>query len=169
MITANAFETELALAAYTHDNSIGCLFTFGLSYTPQENNTFHAECEFGEALLKEVQRTLFILYTVKNTWQLLKGQFTLSSMYQDYIAGSTSSAGLGIAISLFNLARMVNGSAPVSDVLGTGFIRLNGNIESVDGIEHKSRAVIDSGRGYKKMLTAEDLNHLYFLDRVLVS
>ncbi len=159
---------DLYLPAYSNAEVSGYLFLFKLNFTSNRINTFEAEDELGNSLLRELDRVLHILYRINKVWQMLQGSFILEGHYSQFKAGATASAGLGIAIALFNLARMINGSRIVSNVIGTGFVRASGHIEKIAGLSSKSRVILNQLGVTHHILTATTIPHLNYLDSILL-
>ena len=164
----DTYSVDLHLPAYSNTEVCGYLFLFRLTFTANNINTFKAEDELGNSLLWELSRVLHILYRINAVWQMLQGSFILEGHYPEFKAGATASAGLGIAITLFNLARMINGSRIVSNVIGTGFIRASGYIEKIAGLSSKSNVVLNQLGKTHHILTAAAIPHLNYLDSKLL-
>ena len=165
---ARVHRADLVLPAYSHLMKLGHLFKFTLEFVPGKNNIFTAEGALGEALNTELIRVLNILYSIDAVWKVLTGKFYLKGCYPQYTAGDTTSAGLGLAITLFNIIRSINGSRQVKDIVGTGFIRIGGGIDLVEGINSKSAAVLRHHDSHCQLLTAKEVSHLRLLDRCLI-
>lgn len=164
---ANSYHINLVLCAYSEKRK-GHIFQFPVIYIPEPENTIHAQCELGNAFLLELLRVLTILNHIKPLWGMIKGRFILDSMYHHISSGDISSSGLGIAIGLFNLARKINGSQTINHITGTGNIRSNGLVEFASAIEIKRKTLEDHFSGKMKLLTSENIDHLYHLDEVLI-
>ena len=163
----NSIKVPLVLPAFSDTKNMGHVFMFELHYKRNIHNVFYAECDLGSTIMQEMKRVTSILYRLNPIWEMLKGDFTLYGSYQSYKAMDIASAGLGIAIALYNLARKLNGSIAVTNLVGTGLIRIDGLVEYVDGIESKAKAVFKHYGLYNKLVTAREIPHLLEIDRKL--
>lgn len=161
--------THIYLPAYT-DNNSGQLFKITMDFTPTNKITkIDATGEIVVHLLS-LFTDILTLFTkfYPSTKHLLTGHYQIYDSHKKHHIIHTESAGLGIAIGIFSLARKLNNSTSLPPLAATGCVMANGNIERVGGIYHKKNATLCSQYNVKKLITPNDIKHIAFLYKTLL-
>ena len=156
------------LAAYTkNDNAKGLVFNMTLTAINNKQESYVANGEMAKTLLPLLKKIVTILKEIQPSWTLLdEYRLILTGNHANYIVKQYDSAGLGLAIGLYNIARKINHSSFVEGIIGTGMIRLDGSVDEVRGISSKTEASIDIPN-FKKLLSKSEISHLSQLHTTL--
>lgn len=145
----------------------GFVFDVTLAALPNSRGGYSSEGKMAGALLPLFKKVADILKSIQPSWNLLNDyHLLLTADYAEYTVKECDSAGLGLAIGLYNVARKINNSSSVEGILGTGMIRLNGSVSEARGVDSKEEASFDTPK-FKKLLTKNDISHLCQLHGLL--
>lgn len=159
---------HIFLVAHTeNDNTKGLVFNILLTAIENKKATYIAEGSMATTLLPLFEKIVFILKKIQPSWKLLDDyQLKLTGDYAQYTVKQYDSAGLGLAIGLYNIARKINHSSFAEGITGTGMIRFDGSVDEVRGISSKKEASLDIPN-FKKLLSKHDITHLSQLHHAL--
>lgn len=159
---------NLFLAAHTKDeNTKGFIFNLQLSAIKNHSESYTADGKMAETLLPLLKKVAHILKEIQLSWTILNDyELKLTGDYPNYDVKQYDSAGLGLAIGLYNIARKINKSSFSEGIIGTGMIRLDGSVSDVRGISSKQSASLNIPN-FKKLLGKNEISHLLQLHSVL--
>lgn len=159
---------QIFLVAHTRDHSAkGLVFNMLLTAIKNKQAAYIADGAMAKTLLPLLEKIIFILKKIQPSWKLLdEYQLKLTGDYGQYTVKQYDSAGLGLAIGLYNIARKINQSSFVEGIAGTGMIRFDGSVDDVRGISSKIQASLDITH-FKKLLSKHEITHLSQLHHVL--
>jgi len=161
--------TSINLVGYAlNDNAIdGVVTPLTIDAAWSDHYVAWAQNSQGQAWLSLFNRLCSILIRINPCWEVLSHcAFYLRYHPNNYQPSECHSAGLGLAIGLFNIVRLLNGSTEVRNVTGTGIVRLDGTVERGQHEAIKKQAI--SQTSGETCLTAVELNHLGQLQSVLM-
>ena len=159
MITEHLF-----LVAHTKDETAkGLVFNMELTAIKNNYGSYSSDGKMARSLLPLFKKIINILQNIQPSWNY---HLTLTGDYAHYDIKQHDSAGLGLAIGLYNIARKINKSSCIEGITGTGMIRLDGSVSDAHGISSKHEASLSIPQ-FKKLVTADDISHLSQLHAIL--
>ena len=159
---------QLFLVAHTKDETAtGLVFNITLTAVKNACGSYSANGKMAQSLLPLFKKIVTILQNMQPCWNILSHyHLSLTGDYPHYDIKQHDSAGLGLAIGLYNIARKINQSSFVEGITGTGMIRLDGSVSDAHGISSKHEASLAIPY-FKKLLTTQDISHLSQLHLIL--
>lgn len=159
---------EIYLPAHGSDLSDGFVFKVELYCEQSDKTSFAAKGCMATFLLPLFQRIFNVLAKQMQSWSVLNNKkYSISADYPEYKIAQTESAGLGIAIGYYHLARKINGSNVINGVTGTGMIRSTGHIQPIVGDAAKLKAAKLNIPNFKKLITPDKIKHINELHQVI--
>lgn len=159
---------EIYLPAHGSDLNDGFVFRIELHCQESDKTSFAAEGYMGTYLLPLFQRIYDVLGNQMFSWGMLDNKkYCIYANYADYKIAQMESAGLGVAVGYYNLARKINGSSVMSGVTGTGVIRSTGHVQPIAGDDAKLKAAKFNIPNFKKLITPDTIKHINELHRII--
>ncbi|MCK5818143.1 MAG: hypothetical protein KAH18_02605 [Psychromonas sp.] len=126
----------------------------------KHDNHVTATGGFASSFLPLFERIRGILLSLQASWRILdQCSINIHAEYPKFRVADFQSAGLGIAVAFYNVARAINGSMIAANITGTGAIRLDGSVTEVRGIISKKHAVKQLPAN-TQLIVPDDIQHL---------
>jgi hypothetical protein len=170
MFSVTHTEQQLYLVGYTSHNNTeqGCAIPLVITADYSVDAGCFAKDSQTRRLVPLLHRISWLMINhgiassiLANCCLQLMGQ---SSGYQ---LGEVDSAGLALAIGLYNIARKLNGSRTNDRITGIGYVRHSGDVEITDKEMIKQHAVRSQNIPVDRVLTYQCVPHLLALQSVL--
>jgi hypothetical protein len=159
------YTTPLYIPAYSAKNH-ALLVTLSLSATPHPAYIVQTHDDVAKTLKRALTRAIHIMSNLNPGWSsLLLQHYQLSAHETNFLVKDTRSAGLPIVISLLNLYRLQQQKAPVTSLIGTGVLRIDGSFDTTYKEDIKKTAINN-----QTLITANTCKHVfelnYFMEKI---
>ncbi len=158
----NQIQQVIHLPAFTGEGQ-GLCFQLTLNcqaFSNKHENNVTATGAFASSFLPFFERIRAILLSLQASWRILdQCSINIHAEYPEFRVADFQSAGLGIAVAYYNVARALNGSTIVPNITGTGAIRLDGSVTEVRGVISKKHAV-EKLPANTQLIVPDDIQHL---------
>lgn len=170
MFSVTHTEQQLYLLGYTSHNNTdhGCAIPLAITTDYSADPGCVAKDDQARALVPLFQRVnrLMINHGIASSI-LANCRFELMVQTSGYQLGEVDSAGLALAIGLYNIARKLNGSRTNDRVTGIGHLRHSGDVEMTDRETVKQHAARARNLPLDGILTCQSVPHVLSLQPVL--
>jgi hypothetical protein len=154
--------TILKIPAYSAENK-ALLIAPSLTATPQNKLIIQTNGHIATALKPALTRAISIMSSINPAWHtLLLFKYDLKSQPTHFLVKDTRSAGLALAISLINIHRQYHKKSPVTSLIGTGILRIDGSFDSTHKEDIKQTAI-----NKQSLITANTCAHVFELNDLM--
>lgn len=149
-------------------NQNGLIVKLKLLATPADKFRVEANGLIASALEKSFIRVIEIMSSIKNAWNCLEGyQYKIISFDKSFRVKDARSADLSLCIAALNVIRTHQKMNQISNLIGTGALRIDGSFNGTLLEEKKEKAALKSNCTQIKFINAERCNHIFDLETLL--
>lgn len=161
------YSTKIIIPAYDSNNR-GLTIPLVLNAYPYKRFLINCEGSVAEALKRNLQRTIEIMSNIKKSWKvLLSFEYHMQSALNNFNVQDARSSSLALSIALINIYREHHNQCQVSDLTGSGILRLNGELEKSRLEDQKKHAIKDVINSIDCFITSDVCNHLLKLEKII--
>jgi len=159
--------TKINIPAYDA-NKNGIIVKFKLMANLSSSLLINASGNIAIALQNNFKRTIEIMSSLKKCWQSLEyATYHLECSHDQFSVKDSKSSSMALSIALINCYRAMNAMPQITDITGTGILRIDGSFENSHLEDKKYLAAKKEVKTLNKFITPYECKHLFDLEKLI--